>query len=93
MRVVLRKTVAGDIDRCLDNLRGSHHPSHVNCVLSVYSIDVSGQLSRDVIGCFKHMYVDQHVGRISNIILTGKFFSTVNMLTSFVALFSVITPL
>ena len=57
MRVVPRRTVVGDIDpffltfRC--NLSGSHHQSHVNCVSSVYGIYVSGQLSRDVIGCFK----------------------------------------
>ena len=36
-----------------DNLSGSHHQSHVNYVSSVYGIYVSGQLSRDVIGCFK----------------------------------------
>ena len=47
-----RRTVVGDIDRRFDNLNGSHHQSHVNCVSSVYSIYVSGQLSRDVIGCF-----------------------------------------
>ena len=40
------------IDRRFDNLSGSHHQSHVNCVLSVYGIYVSGQLSRDVIGCW-----------------------------------------
>ena len=53
MREVPRRTVVGDIDRPYDNLSGSHHQSHVNCVLSVYGIYVSGQLSRDVIGCFK----------------------------------------
>ena len=53
MRVVLRRTVVGDIGRRFDNLSGSHHQSHVNCVSSVYGIYVSGQLSRDVIGCFK----------------------------------------
>ena len=53
MRVVPRRTVVGDIDRRFDNLSGSHHQSHVNCVSSVYGIYVSGQLSRDVIGCFK----------------------------------------
>ena len=44
VRVVPRRTVVGDIDRCFDNLSGSHHQSHVNCVSSVY--DISGQLSR-----------------------------------------------
>ena len=53
MRVVPRRTVVGDIDRRFDNLSGSHHQSHVNCVSSVYGIYVSGQFSRDVIGCFK----------------------------------------
>ena len=53
VRVVPRRTVVGDIDRRFDNLSGSHHQSHVNCVLSVYGSYVSGQLSRDVIGCFK----------------------------------------
>ena len=53
VRVVLRRTVVGDIDRRFDNLSGSHHQSHVNWVTSVYGIYVSGQLSRDVIGCFK----------------------------------------
>ena len=49
VRVVPRRTVVGDIDRRFDNLSGSHHQSHVNCVSSVYGIYVSGQLSRDVI--------------------------------------------
>ena len=53
MRVVPRRTVVGDIDRRFDNLSGSHHQSHENCVSSVYGIYVSGQFSRDVIGCFK----------------------------------------
>ena len=53
VRVVPRRTVVGDVDRRFDNLSGSHHQSHVNCVSSVYGIYVSGQLSRDVIGCFK----------------------------------------
>ena len=54
MRVVPRRTVVGgDSDRRFDNLSGSHHQSHVNCVSSVYGIYVSGQLNRDVIGCFK----------------------------------------
>ena len=53
LRVVPRRTVVGDIDRRFDNLSGSHHQSHVNCASSVYIIYVSGQLSRDVIGCFK----------------------------------------
>ena len=53
MRVVPRRTVVGDIDRCFNNLSRSHYQSHVNCVSSVYYIYVSGQLSRDVIGCFK----------------------------------------
>ena len=53
VRVVPRRTVVGDIDRRFYNLSGSHHQSHVNCVSSVYSIYVSGQLSREVIGCFK----------------------------------------
>ena len=51
VRVVPRRTVVGDIDRRFENL--SHHQSHVNCVSSVYRIYVSGQLSRDVIGCFE----------------------------------------
>ena len=53
VRVVPRRTVVGDIDRRFDNLSGSHYQSHVNCVSSVYGIYISGQLSRDVIGCFK----------------------------------------
>ena len=53
VRVVPRRTVVGDIDRRFDNLSGSHHQSHVNCITSVYGIYVSGQLSRDVVGCFK----------------------------------------
>ena len=32
VRVVPRRTVVGDIDRRFDNLSGSHHQSHVNCV-------------------------------------------------------------
>ena len=48
VRVVPRRTVVGDIDRRFDNLSGSHHQSHVNCVSSVYGIYVSGQLSRAV---------------------------------------------
>ena len=52
VRVVPKRTVVGDIDRRFDNLSGSHHQSHVNCVSSVYGIYVSGQLSRDVIGCW-----------------------------------------
>ena len=47
MRVVPRRTVVGDIDRRFDNLRGSHHQSHMNCVSSVYGIYVSGELSRE----------------------------------------------
>ena len=53
VRVVLRRTVVGDTDRRFDNLSGSHHQSHVNCVSSVYGIYGSGQLSHDVIGYFK----------------------------------------
>ena len=53
VRVVPRRTVVGDIDRRFNNLSGSHHQSHVNCVSSVYAIYVSGELSCDVIGCFK----------------------------------------
>ena len=53
VRVVPRRTVVGDIDQGFDNLSGSHHQSHVNCISSVYGIYVSDQLSRDVIGCFK----------------------------------------
>ena len=53
VRVVPRRTVVGDIDRRFDNLSGSHHESHVNCVSSVNGIYVSAQLIRDVIGCFK----------------------------------------
>ena len=51
-RVVPRSTVVGDIDRRFDKLSGRHHQSQVNCVSSVHGIYVSGQLSRDVIGCF-----------------------------------------
>ena len=40
-------------DRRFDNLSGSYHQRDVNCVSSVYGTSVSGQLSRDVIGCFK----------------------------------------
>ena len=39
VRVVPRRTVVGDIDRHFDNLSGSHHQSHVNCVSSVYGIN------------------------------------------------------
>ena len=53
MRVVLRRTVVGDTDQHFDNLSRSHHQSHVKCLSSVYGIYVSGQLNRDVIGCFK----------------------------------------
>ena len=53
VRVVPRRTVVDDIDRGFDNLSGNHHQSHVNCVSPVYDIYVPGQLSRDVIGCFK----------------------------------------
>ena len=55
VRVVPKRTVGGDITRRFDNLSGirSYHQSHVNCVSLVYGIYVSGQLSRDVIGCFK----------------------------------------
>ena len=49
MRVVPKRTVVGDIDRRFDNLSGSHHQSHVNCVSSVYGIYVPGH----VIGCFR----------------------------------------
>ena len=52
VRVVPRRTVVGDIDRRFDNLSGSHHQRHVNCVSSVYVIYVSGQLRRDVTGCW-----------------------------------------
>ena len=52
MRVVPRRTVVGDIDRRFDNVSGSHYQSRVNCVSSVYGIYVSGQLNRDVIGCW-----------------------------------------
>ena len=38
VRVVPRRTAVGDIDRRFDNLSGSHHQSHVNCVSSVYGI-------------------------------------------------------
>ena len=30
VRVVLRRTVVGDIDRRFDNLNGSHHQSHID---------------------------------------------------------------
>ena len=53
VRVVPRRTVVGDIDRRFDNLSGSHHQIHANCISSVYGIYVSGQLSHDAIGCFK----------------------------------------
>ena len=43
VRVVPRRTVVGDIDRRFDNLSGSNHQSHVNCVSSVYGIYVYGQ--------------------------------------------------
>ena len=46
--VVPRKAVVGDIDQRFDNLSGSHHQSHLNCVSLVCGIFVSGQLSRDV---------------------------------------------
>ena len=46
VRVVPRRTVVGDIDRRFDNLSGSHHQSHVNCVSSVYGIYVSGSLNK-----------------------------------------------
>ena len=36
VRVVLRRTVVGDTDRRFDNLSGSHHQSHVNCVSSLF---------------------------------------------------------
>ena len=42
-----RRTVVGDIDRRCERKSG-----HVNCVSSVY-VFISGQFSRDVIGCFK----------------------------------------
>ena len=42
VRVVPRRTVVGDIDRRFDNLSGSHHQSHVNCVSSVFMSLVSG---------------------------------------------------
>ena len=65
MRVVPRRTVVGDIDRRFDNLSGSHHQSHVNCVslavmlLAVLNRTVGwavmllavGSLGRVVIGC------------------------------------------
>ena len=44
VRVVPRRTVVGDVDRRFDNLSGSHHQSHVNCVSSVYGIYVSGHV-------------------------------------------------
>ena len=44
VRVVLRRTVVGDIDRRFDNLSGSHHQSHVNCVSSVSSV-ITGSLT------------------------------------------------
>ena len=37
VRVVPRRTVVGDIDRRFDNLSGSHHQSHVNCVSPVHN--------------------------------------------------------
>ena len=60
MRVVPRRTVVGDIDRRFDNLSGSYHQSHVNCVSSVYG--VSDQLNRDVIGCLSLVQVVENVG-------------------------------
>ena len=63
VRVVPRRTVVGDIDRRFDNLSGSHHQSHMNCLSSVYGIYVSGQFSRDVI-VDRHIvdrcYIDRH---------------------------------
>ena len=56
LRVLPRRTVVGDINRCFNNLSGSHHQSRVNFVSSVYGIFISGQLSGDVIGCFKSNY-------------------------------------
>ena len=56
VRVVPKRTLAGDIDRSFDNLSGSHYQNHVNCVLSVYGIYVSGQLNRDVIGFLAFFY-------------------------------------
>ena len=64
VRVVPRRTVVGGIDRRFDNLSVSHHQSHVNCVSSVYRIYVSGQLSRDVIGCFKFTIKYTHFNEI-----------------------------
>ena len=43
VRVVPRRTVVGAIDPRFDNLSGSHHQSHVDCVSSVYGIYVSCQ--------------------------------------------------
>ena len=57
MRVVPRRTVVSDIDRRFDNLSGSHHQSHVNCVSSAYGIYVSGQLSYDVVG-LNHYFIN-----------------------------------
>ena len=44
MRVVPKRTVVGDTDQRFDYLSGSHHQSHVNCVLR-YNI-VSGYAVR-----------------------------------------------
>ena len=66
VRVVPRRTVVGDIDRRFDNLSGSHHQSHVNCVSSVYGIYVSGQLGRYVIGCFKFKVVETSINVTNN---------------------------
>ena len=41
VRVVPRRTVVGDIDRRFDNLSGSHHQSHVNCIVTVFMSLVS----------------------------------------------------
>ena len=38
VRVVPRRTAVGNIDQRFNNLSGSHHQSHVNCVSSVYGI-------------------------------------------------------
>ena len=46
VRVVPRRTVVGDTDRRFDNLSGSHHQSHENCVSSY----------RRIIVCIKLVY-------------------------------------
>ena len=66
MRAVPRRTVVGDIDRRFDNLSGSHHQSHVNCVSSVYGMmDLSCPLG---IRALSRKYADHALVFFSHII-------------------------